>query len=140
MKHKVTLPWNAAAWRQSTYEPRVRKVHGPVGEKWLIADSFGGYCDRTHPCCGHHVCSCESVEYWRSSCGGDPVRCKPEPREYKTPLTKAAHAAMLSRRGMTQAEWSVFVHAAADDVHRGLPKNWTLEEFRVAFHARIYAE
>jgi hypothetical protein len=30
MKHKVTLPWNAAAWRQSTYEPREYSFPGPV--------------------------------------------------------------------------------------------------------------
>lgn len=55
MRSKVSLPWNAAAWRQSTYEPRVRKVHGPVGEP-LPEDNDGGLVCLG---CGHHVCSCE---------------------------------------------------------------------------------
>lgn len=57
MRSKVTLPWNAAAWRQSTYEPRVRKVHDPVSS----SPGFGGETYTTNACrvCGHHVCSCE---------------------------------------------------------------------------------
>jgi hypothetical protein len=47
MKSKVTLPWNAAAWRQNTYEPRVL--------------------NRSCPHCGYHVCSCKPVKLERRS-------------------------------------------------------------------------
>lgn len=57
MKKRVTLPWSAAAWRQSTYEPRVRKVHGPVGN--LKRDPNVVATVDACRWCGHHVCSCE---------------------------------------------------------------------------------
>lgn len=96
MRSKVTLPWNAAAWRQSTYEPRVRKVHGPVGKDH---EAFNRHA-RDEACrfCGHHVCSCE--RHWPETGMVQPalqkyaplpppegklaVFTKPEPREYNT--------------------------------------------------------
>jgi len=43
MKPKVTLPWNAAAWRQNTYAPRVTHVPDPVGERPAIEVPMYGY-------------------------------------------------------------------------------------------------
>jgi len=101
MKHKVTLPWNAAAWRQSTYEPRVRKVHGPVGEPLVSPWNETAHDSlQRHAClgCGYHVCSCETPKrlarselYARKYGAGVPVPAeptlcetpKPEPREYE---------------------------------------------------------
>lgn len=85
------LPWNAAAWRQSTYEPRVRKVHGPVGEPLVSPWNETAHDSlQRHACkdCGYHVCSCAiplgslpSHEDMAAFEGFAPP-AKPEPREY----------------------------------------------------------
>jgi hypothetical protein len=60
MKSKpVTLPWNAAAWRQSTYEPRVYKVCDPVGSPHINVACISS--DAVCQGCGYHVCSCKTI-------------------------------------------------------------------------------
>lgn len=55
MKKSMTLPWNAAAYRQSHYAPRVHKVCDPVGAKRGVDDwQLLATCQT----CGYHVCSC----------------------------------------------------------------------------------
>jgi hypothetical protein len=100
VKPRVTLPWNAAAWRQNTYAPRVDKVVGPAGEKihphvlYRNGVSHEGWHDPgDHSCksCGYHVCSCKPVaNALCARCGLRTCACKmldhkPEPREWQLP-------------------------------------------------------
>lgn len=84
MRSKVTLPWNAAAWRQSTYEPRVRKVHDPIGDHPQMFVGIARFPDcgaHEHACkgCGYHVCSCE-----RQACYTLSGISYTKPEEYNT--------------------------------------------------------
>ena len=73
MKHRVTLPWNAASWRSRTYTPRVEsKPFDDGGDArsafWAttyVREVRAGhklYLDKSCRHCGYHVCSCKPAE------------------------------------------------------------------------------